>query len=213
MKSSELARAYVFDYDDTLVRTRQCRFAAIKTLAERHYSHTLTDQDINAHWGKPFFELFQALFNSVASDTKEVINRYLSLIDEFPILAHTGATEALKALSAKYFVGVVTSAHSRIVKPELERLGFPIEEIKHIQCADDTDFHKPDPRVFDPLIKVLTLHGIDKSEVIYVGDAITDHSAALAAGLSFIGFYADPDINNPFTGLNIRVVSDLRRLS
>lgn len=67
--------------------------------------------------------------------------------------------------------------------------------------------------MFESLINILTPLGIDKSQVIYVGDAITDHSAALAAGLGFVGFCGDPEIGNPFAEVGARVVSDLRQLS
>lgn len=205
-------RAYIFDFDDTLVRTRQCRFAAIKALAERHYSHQLSDADINLHWGKPFSFLFESLFNSVDGDTGRVIERYLALVDEFPIDAHVGAVEALTALSESYFVGVVTSSHSCVVVADLRRLNFPVSKIAHIQCAEDTAVHKPNPRVFDPLLAILGQRGIARGESLYVGDAVTDLSAAAGADIPFVGYRGDPSGENPFTAHPVRVVFDLREL-
>jgi len=206
------ARAFVFDYDDTLVRTRQGRFAAIKALAERHYSYYLSDAEIEAHWGKPFVTLFESLFGALDGDTPRVIERYSALLQDFPIEAHIGAVEAVTALSQRYFVGIVTSAHSRVVVSDLTRLKFPVAEIRHIQCAEDTTCHKPDPLVFEPLLKALEKSGIKPAEVVYVGDAITDFSAASAAGIPFVGYRGDPDRGNPFAALPIRVLSDLREL-
>lgn len=33
-----MPEAILFDYDDTLVRTQECKFAALRAVAERHYA-------------------------------------------------------------------------------------------------------------------------------------------------------------------------------
>jgi HAD superfamily hydrolase (TIGR01549 family) len=184
----------------------------MKALAERHYSYDMSDAEIEAHWGKSFTTLFASLFGALDGDTPRVIERYLALLQDFPIEAYPGAVEAVIALSQRCFVGIVTSAHSRVVVADLTRLSFPVGEIRHIQCAEDTTCHKPDPLVFEPLLKALEKSGIKPAEVVYVGDAITDFSAASAAGIPFVGYRGGPNRENPFAALPIRVVSDLREL-
>ena len=61
------------------------------------------------------------------------------------------------------------------------------EIIDYTQTADDTLFHKPDPRVFEPAIKWLSQHKIKLNQVLYIGDGLQDMKAALGAGFSFLG--------------------------
>lgn len=75
-------QAVLFDYDDTLVKTRECKFAALIALAERHYGHALPNAEIEAHWGIPYRALFARLFASVDADVERVIQRYEALNDE-----------------------------------------------------------------------------------------------------------------------------------
>ena len=46
------------------------------------------------------------------------------------------------------------------------------------------EFHKPDPRAFDLLLKD---HSFDRAECVYVGDSPNDAIAAKQAGMHFIG--------------------------
>ena len=52
-----------------------------------------------------------------------------------------------------------------------------------IQASGESEHHKPDPRVFDALIQVLQGSSIDKNEILYVGDSLSDLYAARDAGL------------------------------
>jgi phosphoglycolate phosphatase-like HAD superfamily hydrolase len=206
-------RAFVFDYDDTLVQTRECRFAAIKALAQRFYAHTMTDTDIERHWGKPFNILFQELFAEFDRDHERVINRYLALRPEFPITAHPAAVETLHTLSATYSVSIVTSASRSVVLEDVQALGFPVSQMLTIQCAEDTAHHKPDPRVFSPLQEKLAAQGIQPHQVMYVGDAATDYFAARDAGFAFTGFLPGYSATNPFEPFVVPTISDLLKLT
>ena len=94
-------------------------------------------------------------------------------------------------LSTGIEVGVVTSTNRVFAEEDLRRLGFPIKRFLCIQGADDTEFHKPDPRVFDPTLTLLAQKDISKEAMVYIGDAVRDYEAAKAAGLDFIGLLGD----------------------
>lgn len=55
-----------------------------------------------------------------------------------------------------------------------------IEKLYHL---DNSDYAKPDPRVFT---KILADFSVTNEETVYVGDSITDGLAAKGAGLHFI---------------------------
>lgn len=48
--------------------------------------------------------------------------------------------------------------------------------------ADDTDKHKPDP---EPIHLCLEKLGLNKEEVIYIGDAFSDYQVCINAGIDF----------------------------
>jgi HAD superfamily hydrolase (TIGR01549 family) len=101
--------------------------------------------------------------------------------------AHAGALDLIKKLLARCRVGIVTASTQSLVLEDLQRLNFPIDDFFAIQTAEDTSFHKPDPRVFDPILTKLKAEAIEKEDVLYIGDGIRDYQAAKDAGISFLG--------------------------
>jgi HAD superfamily hydrolase (TIGR01549 family) len=115
------------------------------------------------------------------------MKRVLKHHAEFPKTAYPETAEVLKTLKDNgYFVGVVT-ATNRI------SLDYDIESMKltglfdYTQTEEDTDYHKPNPKVFDPAIEWLKTHDVQLNEVLYLGDGLHDMKAALGAGFQFIG--------------------------
>ncbi|GCE30102.1 hypothetical protein KDA_55860 [Dictyobacter alpinus] len=90
-------------------------------------------------------------------------------------------------LDAGIEIGVVTSVLGSRARHDLMRLGFPIDHFFLLQGADDEPAHKPDPKVFDKALKLLSEKGITRQEVIYIGDALMDYYASRDAGMGFIG--------------------------
>ena len=182
-----MIQAVVFDFDDTLVKTRLIKWAQHKAIAREYYGNDLTDDDILKHWGKPLNVLITELHR--AADTIEnMLSNYRATNHRFQKVAEEGARETtLVLLAGGLEVGVVTAANREFVLSDLKRLGFPTESFFHIQAADETEFHKPDPRVFDPTLEALHDIGIEVGKAVYVGDALWDYVAARDAGMDFIG--------------------------
>ena len=205
-------RAVLFDYDDTLVKTRQCKFAAIQALALRHYGVSLAVAQIEQHWGIPYRQLFARLFQGLDADTERVIARYEALNDEFPIVAYEDAAETLEALLALgALVGVVTSA-GEIVRRQMVMLGLPLERLALLQTASDTAHHKPDPRVFAPALQRLSGRGVTPAQTAYVGDSLNDYRAARDAGLRFIGVHGRTTEAGEFARAGVKSIATLSEL-
>ena len=56
-----------------------------------------------------------------------------------------------------------------------------------IVTEQDTQFHKPDPGVFDRVFE--KWKDIDRKDIFYVGDVLTDFEAAKNADINFICFF------------------------
>lgn len=204
--------AVLFDYDDTLVQTRQCKYEAIITLAQRHYDASISPADIDRHWGIEYSALFRNLFSGIDPDVGRVIRRYEELNDEFPIVAYSDTVASLEALLDNgYLVGVVTSA-GNIVHAQMRSAGIPVARLKMVQTANDTVFHKPDPRVFDPARELFRNVGLDEARITYVGDSLSDFRAATNAGLRFVGVYGRTTAKQDFDDVSARSVASLRAL-
>lgn len=174
-------RAVIFDMDDTLLLTREVKWAHHRWVAREHYGIELDDDTLRAHWGKPFDAMIGEYYRHADTVDNMRAANHASAAD-FPKTPVPGAVALVTDLiDAGVEVGVVTSTRTDMARADMERCGFPVERFFLLQGADDTSFHKPDPHVFDAALALLRADGID--DVTYVGDALMDEAAATAAGI------------------------------
>lgn len=182
-----MIKAIVFDLDDTLLETQQTKFAALKYAGDKFYGQDITDETLKANWGKPFLEFIGLVFNQI--ELPEVIaQKYKSILPQFHNRAYQGTLQAINELSINYQLGIVSSASKSIILDDLDSANIPKEKFVFIQGSEDTPVHKPNPEVFNPIIKYLESLGTNSTEILYIGDMITDYQAASGAGLQFLGF-------------------------
>jgi phosphoglycolate phosphatase-like HAD superfamily hydrolase len=179
--------ALIFDYDDTLVQTRECKFSAIQALGSRSYERSLSSADIEAHWGKPYRQFFGDLFRLSGAPLDDLIRKYELLSEEFPMRLHLDAQRMINDFLPSHYCGIVSSASARRVSSQLQGLGVPGNRFRFIQGEEHTTVHKPNPRVFDPAVASIKKYHTVQVEIIYIGDSYTDYCAALGASLRFIG--------------------------
>jgi phosphoglycolate phosphatase-like HAD superfamily hydrolase len=179
-------RAVLFDLDDTLLKTAEIKWQHHKVVAAQ-YGVTLTDETLARYWGMPFDQMIGHLYNHTDTvDNMRAANRALE--PQFPKEIHDDTVGVLGTLALHGIVaGVVTSINSEFAVADLARLQVPEDAFLFVQGADETLHHKPDGRVFDPALARLAELGIQSTEVLYVGDAIMDHDAAVSAGIRFLG--------------------------
>lgn len=205
-------KAVLFDYDDTLVQTRQCKYRALRALASRHYKLELTEADIDRHWGIAYKELFRALFGAVEPDLALAISRYEALDGEFSMVAYPDTLRTLTALADRGLIGVVTAAGRSIVERQMRQLDFPLARLAVLQTAEDTPHHKPDPRVFEPATAALAQLGVELSQTAYVGDSLKDFQAARDAGMRFVGVLHGTTGPEEFAAVGAETVESLDAL-
>lgn len=201
-------RAVLFDLDDTLVHTREVKWAHHRHVAREHYGIELDDDTLAQHWGKPFDEMIGLYYRQAASvEAMRAANQASAHL--FPKTPVEGAVEVVTALLDEgVLVGVLTSTNTDMTTADLARCGFPVERLVLVQGADQTPHHKPDAAVFDPALAVLRGRGV--ADVTYVGDAVIDARAAEGAGLGFVAVTTGLFDAAAFDGH--RVVDDIRLL-
>ena len=176
-----------FDYDDTLVRTRECKTRAVQELGRRFYDKELTPQEIEAAWGEPYHLFFAMLLGDRDHDTARIAQRYQSLNPEFPVVAYGDAVDVVSALAETHLIGIVSACGREQLIGQLRDNKLSSVEWSFVIAAEDAQFHKPDPRVFASLEPLMSGRGIAVGEVLHVGDSVWDLLAARGAGFEFVG--------------------------
>ena len=179
-------KAVFFDHDDTLVGTIEPKWAEHKYIAKRYYGKNLTDDDIRQHWGKPLPELMCILYGT--EDTEQAIAYNVLHHQSYPTLLFTATIPVLRHLhTLGKKTGIVTATNRFSFEHDLKSHNIPRKLVDYTQTADDTSFHKPNPKVFQPAQAWLTEQRLQSDQVLYVGDSLADMRAALGAGFNFLG--------------------------
>lgn len=182
-----MTRAVLFDLDDTLMATIEVKWAQHKVVAAEHYGIEISDEMLRQHYGKPLTTMLDDLYQHVDAP-ENILKLYEETDLRFPKRPFGDAIPTVEALlDAGMAIGVVTSTKREHAVRELDREGFPVERLCHIQGEEDTTAHKPNPAVFTPALERLHALGVEPHEVAYVGDSVLDYTAATGAGISFVG--------------------------
>ena len=103
-------KVVLFDHDDTLVGTKDTKWAQHKYTAKRYYGKNLTDDEIKLHWGKPLEELICLLYST--TDAEQAM-KYLTMHhQEFPKDLFAETVPTLMQLKAKgLLTGIITASN------------------------------------------------------------------------------------------------------
>ena len=185
-KKYHSTKAILFDYGDTLVGTLKAKWAQHKYIAQTFYGKKLKNDELRLHWGKPLTLLLKLLYETGHVDIPMSYN--IATRSKFPKFLFKDTVETLKTLrSLGKKLGLVTATTRYSLEYDLLTLNIPKGLFDYMQTEEDTIFHKPDFRVFDPALLWIAKQGIRPHEVLYVGDLLNDMVAARGAGIGFIG--------------------------
>jgi len=208
---SDSIKAVFFDHDDTLVGTIKPKFAEHKHIAKQYYAKELTDAEIQLHWGKPLHELVCLLYET--NDAEQAMAYNKTHHTDYPKLLFAATIPTLQHLHAQgKLIGIVTATNRFSFEFDLKLHKVPRAIINYTQTADDTSYHKPDPRVFKPATDWLKKQKIKPGEVLYVGDGLHDMKAALGAGFNFLGVETGFVTAAQFKDAGARSISDISHL-
>jgi len=206
-----MIKGIIFDLDDTLLKTQQTKFRALKAAGKQFYNQDITDEHLLAHWGKPFPVLMDELFLR-AEPTDRLIANYMSIVRNFQNQAYDDALRAISGLGQTYHLGILSSASRDLVLHDLQTSGFDADSFVHIQSANDTLVHKPDPAVFQPLLQRFANETISAEHLLYIGDMESDYLASTGAGLHFVGIARTPAQQAMFSRIGAPSIASLEAL-
>ena len=178
--------AVLLDSDDTLTATYASKhrlYAAIGL--ELNPPVVVTEPMLRQVWGRPIPVITATLYPGHEPEVVEAIRTRIE--HRYPVTALPDTIPTLAALqSVRMPLAVVSSTSRLYLDPALLQAGVPFETFLHIQGGEATTVHKPDPEVFQPVLRVLDAAGI-RGPKAYVGDRLDDWFAARDADLDFFG--------------------------
>lgn len=183
---ADTIKAVLFDHDDTLVETRGPKWEHHRHVARTWYGRELSDEDLREHWGKPLSQMARLLYGT--EDIETALARLREVHTDFPKILLAPSIDVLQAVhDSGRKTGIITATNRFNLDHDIASMNFPVEAIDYTQTEEDTPYHKPDSRVFDPAKTWLAEQGISPDETLYIGDGLHDMNAALGAGFHFLG--------------------------
>lgn len=183
-KNTGKIKAVIFDFDDTLVRTKDLAI-------ERHLKAAkiaglnLAEKDLLEKYGEPWPDLLYGIFKN---ETERFLDVFKSL-GAFRGASMEGADDIIKEMHSKNIIlGVLSSSPREILQDRIAKdllnSGFFNKNI--IISRDDVKRHKPDKEAFYTILSYLKSKNITPRQVVYCGDHLSDFLAARNSGINFI---------------------------
>lgn len=181
MKAYSHYRCLVFDVDGTLVQTNQLIFDAFNHIAERYVHRIYTPSEIIALFGPPEEDVVRAIVGEerAAEAMEEYLRFYRSYHKKIARL-HDGIEFILRTCKEHgKILAVFTGKGRATTRITLEECGI-VQYFDMIVTGDDVRAHKPSP---EGLQKIMERYALQPSEMLLIGDAPADVTAARKAGI------------------------------
>ena len=176
--------AIVFDLDGTLIDTIPLIVASHRHALREVLDRELPDEVLRAGIGRPLLEQMEAFDRERATELYASFRAFNHASTAAMMGSFAGLDEVLVELSsAGVPLAVATSKGRDAVDLAFRVRPLPVT-LDALVTIDDTDRHKPDPA---PIELAIALLGASAAGAAYVGDAVVDIEAAIAAGVAPIG--------------------------
>ena len=205
-------KAIIFDFDGVIVESLEVKTEAFRTLFADHPEHV--DAIVQLHVENPGvsrYEKFRRIYRDFFD--AELDEREMTDLDRrFSALVYERVIACALVAGATEFLGRTASAHALYVASAT-----PEEELRRIVQARDLarffDDVRGSPASKEAIVaEILSTSGIEPRQALFIGDALSDYRSATNNGVPFIGRVPDGE-PNPFDGLGVETVTDLRELS
>ncbi|EKD63470.1 MAG: phosphatase/phosphohexomutase [uncultured bacterium] len=181
-----MIKAIIFDLDGTLIDSEKLHLKAeLETL--KTFGIKAKKEKILGYMGmgiKDYFQVLKEKFNAHYSIEK-IVKAHVKTLEKyygglFPAVSNTKKT--IRDLSKRYTLALGTSAHTRLAKMCLKRLGIA-KYFKVITGGDKVKHAKPHPEIFLLIAKKLK---IKPQEIVVIEDSTNGFKAAKSAGMQVI---------------------------
>ncbi len=184
-----MIKAVIFDVDGTLVDSVDSHAESWQE-AFLHFGHSIDFEEIRSQIGKGGDQLMPVFLSEkeIEKQGKQIEALRAAIVKErfFPKITGFRRVRALMQRLISRHVDIVLASSAKKDELEFYKKVCSIQDIVHKETtSDDAEASKPHPDIFEAAIELLP--GIDKDEIIVVGDSPFDAEAAGKAGLRCIG--------------------------
>ncbi len=173
-----MVKAVVFDFDGVIINSFLPAFKRHREIAKKIRLTPPPLKIFRKHFGKKWEEQFIPALSIELNWPKGMLGKF---IDEYkkgyeqlnyPLIP--GAKETLLTLhKLKINLAIISNREVNTLELRLRRANIDQTIFFQQLTPENSKFHKPDPRVFDPLLEKLKQQkGILPTEVVYVGDTV-----------------------------------------
>jgi len=212
-----MIKVVVFDFDGVLFKSNDVHVKLWEKVMERHgVDSKITEKIITESFGKSYEEIVEKLMpKEHMSKLEEILKEFLKEITspEYPkkFKVVEGAKNFIKTLRSEGVRTAIATGNKKFVMELwLKELSFS-GLFDMIITPEDVKRGKPHP---DMLLKALTFFGVDRKEMIYVGDAKDDMEMGKAAGVATVavltGAMNRKDAEEERADIILEKVTDLR---
>lgn len=182
-----MIRLVVIDFDDTLSLTEEAFFHIENHIAEKMGFDPMTRSAHQKNWGLPVKKAIIERVPGISAD--KFMEIHSQVLPEFlrqgkVDIVNEENLEILKKMRQMgKHLAILTSRTFNEVKHLLDKNHHMNKYIEKIYYMDTIEFHKPDPRAFNQLLKDFS---VAPEETVYIGDSLSDGISAKGAGIHFI---------------------------
>ncbi len=211
-KLVEQSKVIIFDCDDTLISTAKTRWVILIRVAAT-FGESLDEATIRAGWGLPFDKLIQTIVPNIPLE--EFVTRYRTAMREKKPEVTRGAQDFLARLKSRGTrIEIVTSSRRDLIIQDLDELEMT-DFFVNIYGHEQSEYHKPDPRVLEDPIRGLLDLDFKPTEITYIGDSVRDYLVSKGNNLQFIAVLSGLEEASDFEAAGVgrdRIVGSLREL-
>ena len=195
------AEAVLLDFDDTITCSYRTGVEFFREIARNTGIRVPSEREIRKYWGYTIEDIAKNVWDGDYGRFVEAYERRQARVVPF----HDGAEDALRLLSSHLPMGIITSRTGEDIRKAFDKLGIdPMLYFMWIFGCDEVECRKPDPRVFNGVLRELEGMGIGKAGTIYTGDHLFDYYAARDAGLGFYGVTTGVHSREEFTEAGLK---------
>ena len=179
---------YLFDFDYTLADSSRGIVLCFRHVLERNGYADVTDDAIRRTIGKTLEESFSILTGETdparLADFKQQYRKEadVHMTPNTRLFPETlDVLRRLKGRGSK--VGIISTKYRFRIHDTMDQ-HLPTDFLDIVVGGEDVTRAKPDP---EGLLHAITELGVEKTDVLYIGDSTVDAETALAAGVDFAG--------------------------
>lgn len=172
--------AIVYDIDGTLLNTVDMNMYPLIQVIYKELGIVKTFDEVK----KYFCLTGKETMNRLNLDYDTVYPKWVKYVNEYKdkAIPYDGILEVLAAVKKMNLKQGVASAKNKNQYEIDMKNSHLYDYIDAAVLFEDTDKHKPDP---EPLLCMLKKLDLPPNKVLYIGDAIVDRDASIAAGIDF----------------------------